>query len=181
MQLSAQAFLTGSWSLSFKAEEVSTSTSARAAPNDRAKAPANNKLPRANFMMSSFSVGCPRLPVPAGSDHGTVLVKDATASPHSKARQILVRFHDTLPRRGPTRPTIGLTVISDYGGSFALLCLPTTVPSLIISRTFPPGGAVAAAHAPFSSLAEMHGMHLLPKPGDQPEWQFRQKLLPVIH
>src|SRR6185369_8991655 len=50
--LSAQAFLTASWSLSFKAEEVSTSTSARAAPNDRAKAPANNKLPRAYFMMS---------------------------------------------------------------------------------------------------------------------------------
>src|SRR5262250_1263669 len=55
--LSAQAFLTASWSLSFKAEDVSTSTSARAAPNDRAKAPANNKLPRAYFMMSSFSVG----------------------------------------------------------------------------------------------------------------------------
>src|SRR5215468_7819155 len=36
--LSAQAFLTASWSLSFKAEEVGTSTSARAAPNDRAKA-----------------------------------------------------------------------------------------------------------------------------------------------
>src|SRR6202007_3408499 len=50
--LSAQAFLTASWSLSFKAEEVSTSTSARAAPNDSAKAPANNKLPRAYFMMS---------------------------------------------------------------------------------------------------------------------------------
>src|SRR6516225_3278532 len=60
--LSAQAFLTASWSLSFKAEEVSTSTSARAAPNDRAKAPANNKLPRAYFMMSSLSVrfhACP--------------------------------------------------------------------------------------------------------------------------
>src|SRR5215470_14032538 len=138
--LSAQAFLTASWSLSFKAEEVSTSTSARAAPNDRAKAPANNKLPRAYFMMSSLSVRCHSCPVPAGSGHGTVLVKDATASPNSKARQILVRFHDTLPRRDPTRPTIGLTVISGYGGSFALLRLPTTVPSLIISRTFPPGG-----------------------------------------
>jgi len=51
-----------------------------------------------------------------------------------------VTFHDTLPRRGPTQPTIGLMVISGYGGSFALLRLPTTVPSLIISRTFPPGG-----------------------------------------
>ena len=29
---------------------------------------------------------------------------------HLKARQILVTFHDTLPRRGPTQPTIGLTV-----------------------------------------------------------------------
>src|SRR5215813_11217348 len=57
--LSAQAFLTANWSLSFKAEEVSTSTSARAAPNDRAKAPANNKLPRAYFMMSSLSVRYP--------------------------------------------------------------------------------------------------------------------------
>src|SRR3954451_5785707 len=45
--LSAQAFLTASRSLSFKAEEVSVSTSARAAPNDRAKTPANNKLPSA--------------------------------------------------------------------------------------------------------------------------------------
>jgi len=26
----------------------------------------------------------------------------------------------------------------------------------------------------------MHGMHLLPKRGDQPEWHFGQKLLPVI-
>src|SRR6516165_7653059 len=52
--LSAQAFLTASWSLSFKAEEVSTSTSARAAPNDRARAPANNKLPKAYFMMSLY-------------------------------------------------------------------------------------------------------------------------------
>src|SRR3954466_8801994 len=51
--LSAQAFLTASWSLSFKAEEDSVSTSARAAPNDRAKTPANNRLPRAYFMMSS--------------------------------------------------------------------------------------------------------------------------------
>ena len=49
-------------------------------------------------------------------------------------------FHDTLPRRGPTQPTIGLTVISGYGASLASLRLPTTVPSLIISRTFPPGG-----------------------------------------
>ena len=49
-------------------------------------------------------------------------------------------FHDTLPRCGPTQPTIGLTVISGYGGSFALLRLPTTVPSLIISRTFRPVG-----------------------------------------
>src|SRR5262249_52901178 len=79
-----------------------------------------------------------RLPVPAGSGRGTVLVKDATASPHSKARQILVTFHDTLPRRGPTQPTIGLTVISGYGASFASLRLPTT--ALIIARTFPPGG-----------------------------------------
>ena len=90
--LSAQAFLTANWSLSFKAEEVSMSTSARAAPNDRAKTPAK-----------SLS----RLPGPAGSGRGTVLVKDATASPHSKARQILVTFHDTLPRRGTIQPTIG--------------------------------------------------------------------------
>src|SRR5262244_3767515 len=83
--LSAQAFLTASWSLSFTAEEVSTSTSARAAPNDRAKAPANNKLPRAYFMMSSLSVHCHACPVPAGSGHGTVLVKDATASPQFKS------------------------------------------------------------------------------------------------
>ena len=62
--LSAQAFLTASWSLSFKAEEVSTSTSARAAPNDRAKAPANHKLPRAYFMMSSLSVRCHACPAP---------------------------------------------------------------------------------------------------------------------
>src|SRR5215467_9200932 len=60
--LSAHAFLTASWSLSFKAEEVSTSTSARAAPNDRAKAPANNKLPRAYFMMSSLSIRCHACP-----------------------------------------------------------------------------------------------------------------------
>src|SRR3954464_4641473 len=52
--LSAQAFLTASWSLSFKAEEVSVSTSARAAPNDRTKTPANNKLPSVCFMMSSL-------------------------------------------------------------------------------------------------------------------------------
>src|SRR4029077_12888448 len=58
-----------------------------------------------------------RLPGPAGSGRGTVLVKDATASPHSKARQIFVTFHDTLPSRGPTQPTIGLTVISGYGAS----------------------------------------------------------------
>src|SRR5690242_5117929 len=51
--LSAQAFLTASWSLSFTAEEVSVSTSARAAPNDKTKTPANNKLPRTYFMMSS--------------------------------------------------------------------------------------------------------------------------------
>jgi hypothetical protein len=63
-----------------------------------------------------FSI-VPRLPGPAGSGRGTVLVKDATASPHSKARQILVTFHDTLPSRGPTQPTIGLTVISGYGAS----------------------------------------------------------------
>jgi hypothetical protein len=62
--LSAQAFLTASWLLSFKAEEVSTSTSARAAPNDRAKAPANKKLPRAYFMMSSLSVRCHACPSP---------------------------------------------------------------------------------------------------------------------
>src|ERR1700751_1042220 len=62
--LSAQAFLTANWSLSFKAEEVSTSTSARAAPNDRAKAPANNKLPRAYFMMSSLLVRCHACPAP---------------------------------------------------------------------------------------------------------------------
>src|SRR3954469_16904739 len=54
--LSAQAFLTASWSLSFKAEEDSVSTSACAAPNDRAKTPANNKLPRAYFMMSSRGI-----------------------------------------------------------------------------------------------------------------------------
>src|ERR1700760_2608534 len=82
--LSAQAFLTASWSLSFKAEEVSTSTSARAAPNDSAKTPANNKLPRAYFM-SVLPLGllsC--LPSPAGSGRGTVLVKDATAPPIQK-------------------------------------------------------------------------------------------------
>jgi hypothetical protein len=50
--------------LSFKAEEVSTSTSARAAPNDKAKAPANNKLPRAYFMMSSLSVRLHAFPAP---------------------------------------------------------------------------------------------------------------------
>jgi hypothetical protein len=41
--------------------------------------------------------------------------------------------------------------------------------------------AGTALHAPFPSLAKMQGMHLLSKPGDQPEWQFRQKLFPVIH
>src|SRR3954470_22192705 len=51
--LSAQVFLTASWSLSFKAEEVSVSTSARAVPNESAKMPADNKLPRTYFMMSS--------------------------------------------------------------------------------------------------------------------------------
>src|ERR1700745_1154415 len=105
--LSAQAFLTASWSLSFKAEEVSTSTSARAAPHDSAKTPANNKLPRAYLMISSLSVRLSPLPGPAGSGRGTVLVKDATAFPHTKARQILVTFHDTLPRRGTIQPTIG--------------------------------------------------------------------------
>src|SRR5215813_7267305 len=35
-------------------------------------------------------------------------------------------------------------------------------------------GSGTGLHAPFPSLAEMHGMHLLPKPGDQPEWQFRR-------
>src|SRR6516225_11173779 len=97
------------------------------------------------------------LPVPAGSGHGTVLVKDATASPHSKARQILVTFHDTLPRRGPTQPTIGLTVISGYGGSFALLLFSTTVPSLIISRTFLPGGLWRLPMPPQQSLLSRVG------------------------
>jgi hypothetical protein len=31
-----------------------------------------------------------------------------------------VTFHDTLPSRGPTQPTIGLTVISGYGASRSL-------------------------------------------------------------
>jgi integrase len=55
------------------AEEVSTSTSARAAPNDRAKAPANNKLPRAYFMMSSLSVRC----------HACQAPQDRAAAPFS--------------------------------------------------------------------------------------------------
>src|ERR1700757_3616893 len=97
--LSAQACLTANWSLSFKAEEVSTSTSARAPPNDSAKTPANNKLPRAYLMMSSLSVRLFTLARPAGSGRGTVLVKDATAFPHTKARQILVTFHDSAASR----------------------------------------------------------------------------------
>src|SRR6476646_2417490 len=55
------------------------------------------------FLTASWSLS--RLACPAASGRGTVLVHDATASPHSKARQILVTFHDTLPRRGPTQPT----------------------------------------------------------------------------
>jgi hypothetical protein len=78
------------------------------------------------------------LPGPAGSGRGTVLVKDATASPHSKARQIFVTFHDTLPSRGPTQPTIGLTVISGYGaergfdrlGMLVKPCNPERQPSV---------------------------------------------------
>src|SRR5215469_16088909 len=146
--LSAQAFLTASWLLSFKEEEVSTSTSARAAPNDRAKAPANNRLPRAYFMLCSVSVSLSRLAAPAGSDPGAVLVQDATASPHSKARQILVTFHDTLPRRGPTQPTIGLTVISGYGAIFRVAAPSSDGPLTDHIADLPARWAVAAAHAP---------------------------------
>jgi hypothetical protein len=35
-----------------------------------------------------------------------------------------VTFHDTLPRRGPTQPTIGLGVISGYGATMPPMFVP---------------------------------------------------------
>src|SRR6516225_6220032 len=89
--LSAQAFLTASWSLSFKAEEVSTSTSARAAPNDRAKAPANNKLPRAYFMMSSLSVRCHACPSRRIGPRRTVRLTSVEQKDHQAEYAITLR------------------------------------------------------------------------------------------
>src|SRR5262249_1517153 len=61
-----------------------------------------------------------------GPSPSVARVKDATASPHSKARQILVTFHDTLPRppppRGPIQPPMGPTVYP-VTAHFSLCCV----------------------------------------------------------